>query len=84
MARPIQFAVDDSSPTIAYSPFPDTFSTPNLTAGWNPYFTGSGFAAALGQTGTGDSLHATSLNGASLTIQWHGVYFQPHPAPTAF
>ena len=73
MADALQFTVDDTSPTISYSPFPDTFSTPNLNAGWNPYYTSSGFAPALGVVGNGTSLHITSLNGASLALQWHGV-----------
>lgn len=70
------FTVDDTSPTILYSPFGDTFSTPNLSAGWNPYFTLSGFASALGDVGNGTSLHITSDNGASLLIQWQGTGIQ--------
>lgn len=73
MATIVQFDVDDTSPLITYLPFGDTFSTPNLSAGWNPYFDGSGFASSPGETGIGTSSHITSLNGASVTVQWHGA-----------
>ena len=73
MADFVQFTVDDTSPTISYSPFGDTFSTPNLSAGWNPYYTLSGFPHTLGDIGNGTSLHITSRNGSSCLIQWHGV-----------
>ncbi len=72
MAETLEFEVDDTSPAISYYPFRDTFSTPNLTAGWNPYYNGSGFLRSLGETGEGTSFHVSSLNGASLSIQWHG------------
>ncbi|KAG7446688.1 uncharacterized protein BT62DRAFT_932143 [Guyanagaster necrorhizus] len=73
MAETLEFEVDDTSPAISYYPFRDTFSAPNLTAGWNPYYTGSGFLTSLGETGEGTSQHISSLNGASLSIQWHGT-----------
>ncbi|KAK0462598.1 uncharacterized protein EV420DRAFT_1735277 [Desarmillaria tabescens] len=76
MAETLEFEVDDTSPAISYYPFRDTFSTPNLTAGWNPYFSGSGFLTSSGETGEGTSLHISSLNGASLSIQWHGTGIQ--------
>ncbi|KAF8971212.1 hypothetical protein BDZ97DRAFT_1914217 [Flammula alnicola] len=69
----VTFSVDDTSPTISYSPLRDTFSTPNLSAGWNPYFNLSGFAVLQGETGNGTSQHITSLDGASLALQWHGT-----------
>lgn len=72
MSVPIQFLVDDNSPTISYQPFADTFSTPSLALGWNPYYSTSGFATAEGVIGHGDSFHVTSLNGANLTINWRG------------
>jgi hypothetical protein len=74
MANPLQIYVDDTSPSITYYPFADTFGPPNLNAGWNPYYTGSGYAAYQGQTGQGTSLHRTSLDGASFSIQWNGAY----------
>ncbi|TFK66553.1 hypothetical protein BDN72DRAFT_771819 [Pluteus cervinus] len=76
MSSPIQFSVDDTSPTIDYQPFADTLSTPSLGLGWNPYYSISGFSNALGTIGQGQSFHVTSLNGASLTIHWHGTGIQ--------
>ncbi|KAH9484874.1 hypothetical protein JR316_0001776 [Psilocybe cubensis] len=76
MESVVQFIVDDTSPTIHYSPFADTFTTPNLGAGWNPYFNISGFAASIGEVGNGTSLHITSLDGASLAFQWRGTGIQ--------
>jgi len=75
MAVPLQIWVDDTSPTITYYPFADTFGTPNVLAGWNPYYTDSGFAAYQGDLGVGTSLHRTSLDGASFSVQWNGVYY---------
>jgi hypothetical protein len=73
MADNIQFYVDDTSPSISYFPFGDTFSVPNLTAGWNPYYDESGFASALGETGKGITYHVTSCDGASIIVQWNGT-----------
>ncbi|KAF7965168.1 hypothetical protein HWV62_45280 [Athelia sp. TMB] len=72
----LSIEVDDTSPTVAYTPFSDTFGEPDLSAGWNPYYSGSGYAALLGQLGEGSSSHRTSLDGASLTIQWAGTGIQ--------
>jgi hypothetical protein len=76
MASPLQAAivVDDTCPSISYYPFADTFGTPNLLAGWNPYYTGSGYASYQGVLGVGTSLHRTSLDGASFSVQWNGAY----------
>ncbi|KAF5351626.1 hypothetical protein D9756_007762 [Leucocoprinus leucothites] len=76
MASPVQFSVDDSSPAIAYSPFGDTLTFPNLSAGWNPYLVNSGFVSSLGQIAVGQSQHITSLNGASVTLEWNGTSIQ--------
>lgn len=65
--------VDDTSPAVAYAPFADTFGEPDLSAGWNPYYSVSGYAASLGRLGEGTSTHRTSLDGASLSIQWAGT-----------
>ncbi|KAF9501686.1 hypothetical protein BDN71DRAFT_1438297 [Pleurotus eryngii] len=65
--------VDDISPSISYSPFADTFTTPDLLSGWNPYFTDGGFATFQGQTGNGTSLHISALNGSSVSLQWRGT-----------
>ncbi|KAJ7268659.1 hypothetical protein B0H12DRAFT_1320500 [Mycena haematopus] len=74
MASVVQFTVDDTSPTVFYAPIGDTFGSPNLSAGWNPHWDSPGFSSAnLGAVGSGTSLHITSLNGASLQIQWTGI-----------
>jgi hypothetical protein len=75
MADDLQFYVDDTSPSIAYIPFADTLSTPNLQAGWNPYFSSSGFAKAPGESGNGTSFHITSLSGALLTLRFNGASY---------
>ncbi len=69
----LQFTIDDTSPTLSFSPFRDTLSTPNLSEGWNPYCATFGFASALGQLGSGLSYHITSKDGASLSLTWHGA-----------
>jgi hypothetical protein len=79
MASFKQVTIDDTSPCISYSPFRDTFTTPNLSAGWNPYYDQSGFATASGEIGNGTSLHITSLDGASLALQWRGTCYH-HPS----
>lgn len=79
MAAIVQFFVNDTSPAISYSPFGDTLSTPNASAGWNPYYSESGFATAQGVQGVGSSYHITSLDGASFTLAWIG-----EPPTTAF
>ena len=67
--------IDDTSPTIVYSPFADTFAAPNLTAGWNPFFSVSGFLNQSGpaaEAEEGSTFHVTSADGASLGIRWNG------------
>ena len=77
MANVVTFTVNDTSPTILYSPFGDTLSTPNLSASWNPYYTLSGYVSAQGDVGQGTSLHITSDNGSSLVVQWDGTHICP-------
>ena len=72
------FILDNSSPEVIYSPFADSFQQPDLLQGWNPYFSISGFPSVQGQIGIGTGFHLTSLNGATLSIQWHGMLFTPH------
>lgn len=68
--------IDDTSPTFVYSPFADTFGTPNLTAGWNPYYSETAFTPnPLTGEGNGTSLHVTSADGASLSLRWNGECF---------
>ncbi|KAL4251440.1 hypothetical protein ABKN59_005708 [Abortiporus biennis] len=65
--------IEDDSPTVVYSPFADTFGTPNITSGWNPFFSDSGFASnSPDLVGSGTGLHVTAADGASLTIGWNG------------
>ena len=72
--------LDDNSPTVAYAPFRDTFGAPNLTAGWNPYYTGSGFSSGsnsssvVSNIGNGTSLHLTACDAAQVAIQWNGEH----------
>ncbi|THU94145.1 hypothetical protein K435DRAFT_756748, partial [Dendrothele bispora CBS 962.96] len=73
MADLVQFDVDDLSPTVLYSPIRDTLSTPNYSAGWNPLFNKTSLAGAPLDTGNSTSTHVTSLDGASLQIQWKGT-----------
>ncbi|EMD37645.1 hypothetical protein CERSUDRAFT_73497 [Gelatoporia subvermispora B] len=84
MADPgYSLTIDDTSPAISYSPFGDTFTQPNLTAGWNPFYTDSGFATipagssssastSITQIGNGTSLHITAHDGAQIGVTWNG------------
>ncbi len=82
MAVPVfSVTIDDTSPTIAYAPFGDSFGKPILLQGWNPYFTKSGFATDAGSSssdsgvsniGDGTSLHLTAHDGAEFAISWNG------------
>lgn len=73
MAETFQIVIDDTSPCLSYFPFSDTLDgTPDLAAGWNPYFTDSGFPSTLGAQGNGSSLHLTSLDGAAFSFNWTG------------
>lgn len=69
-----QFDIDDDSPEIAYFPFVNLEPSPNVTAGWQLLYTGSGAAMSPGQLGVGTSYHYTSLNGASFMVNWTGMY----------
>lgn len=84
--------LDDTSPTIAYAPFADTFGLPNLTAGWNPYYTDSGFSTDSGPSssssgvsniGNGTSLHVTAHDGAQFAIRWNGTDISIYGTVTA-
>ena len=74
-----QFDIDDDSPEIAYFPFvnPEPAGSINVTAGWQLLYTVSGAATSPGQVGVGTSYHYTSLNGASLMINWTGMCTPP-------
>ncbi|KAJ6528405.1 hypothetical protein B0H19DRAFT_1083352 [Mycena capillaripes] len=47
MASLVEFSVDDSSPTISYAPFSDTYGPPDLFGGWNPHWQDPGFSSAI-------------------------------------
>ncbi|TFY75109.1 hypothetical protein EWM64_g8903 [Hericium alpestre] len=76
MAHSLQLLIDDTSPALFYYPFSDTLGFPDLAAGWNPYFTDSGFAVTLGEVGNGTSFHTTSCDGAAFSVQWFGSGIQ--------
>lgn len=74
----IVITIDDTSPTITYRPSADTFSGPNLTAGWNPFYSETGFTPnPVTGEGMGTSLHVTSADGASLSLRWNGECLAP-------
>ncbi|PCH36085.1 hypothetical protein WOLCODRAFT_140217 [Wolfiporia cocos MD-104 SS10] len=93
MAVPVfSITVDDNSPTIAYAPFADTFGPPNVTAGWNPYYSVSGFAevygssssgSGVGNIGNGTSLHLTACNNAEFALKWNGTAVTIHGTQVA-
>ncbi|KAG1900570.1 uncharacterized protein F5891DRAFT_298567 [Suillus fuscotomentosus] len=68
-----QFYVEDDSPEIVYYPFVDTSLSPNVSAGWEQFYSVSGVASSPGQGGEGYSAHITSLNEASFMIEWNGT-----------
>lgn len=68
-----QFYVEDDSPEIVYYPFVDTGLSPNVSAGWEQFYSGSGAASSPGQVGVGISTHSTNLNEASFMIKWSGT-----------
>lgn len=87
MADPaFPLTIDDTSPIVLYQPFGDIFTAvPNLGAGWNQYYSISGFAQSPSGAGTsvtastvgnGTSLHLTTSDGAELRIDWNGTCAQ--------
>lgn len=62
-------SVDDTSPSVLYLPFADTFAAPNLSAGWYPYFIP---AATSDNSSEETTLHATVADGASIGLRWNG------------
>ncbi|KAJ7072042.1 hypothetical protein C8F01DRAFT_1243129 [Mycena amicta] len=70
----VQFTVNNTSPAFTYFPRGDTFSAPNLSAGWNPHWDVPGFSSAnIGATGSGSSSQITARDGASFQLQWKGT-----------
>ncbi|KAF7315694.1 hypothetical protein MIND_00085000 [Mycena indigotica] len=72
----VQFNVNDTSPTFSFFPRADTFSPPNISAGWEPFWTQPGFSASPETIGSGQSSHITSLDGASFILHWKGTGIQ--------
>ncbi|KAJ6523595.1 hypothetical protein B0H19DRAFT_1386392 [Mycena capillaripes] len=66
------FTIEDTSPFLSYTPYADG-SNSGLTKGWEPWYTTSGFISQNGEGGTGDSYHLTSLDGASVNLNFYGT-----------
>lgn len=70
------FAVDDTAPQIAYNPSTSTSAgQADIQDGWDLLFQDSGFSAFPGQLGQGTSLHLTSKDGASFTLNFSGMIY---------
>ncbi|KAE9408785.1 hypothetical protein BT96DRAFT_807817 [Gymnopus androsaceus JB14] len=76
MANVPSLVVDDTSPIIQYFPFSDTLGPPDFTAGWNPLFNQTSLGGAPLQVENSTSVHVTSLNNASFSLQWQGTGIQ--------
>ncbi|KIY53087.1 hypothetical protein FISHEDRAFT_33860 [Fistulina hepatica ATCC 64428] len=76
MGPSVQLDVDNTSPTINYFPSTDVLSNTNISRGWVPFYSQSGYASTIGEVGVGQSYHITSRVGASLIIEWHGTAIQ--------
>ena len=73
MAVAFQLGIDNTSPTISYSPFFPNTVAPNATLlGWTPYYTNSGFPSTSGLVGNGTSFQISSKDGSLLSITWFG------------
>ncbi|KAH9935601.1 uncharacterized protein B0H18DRAFT_418127 [Fomitopsis serialis] len=71
------FTIDDSSSYIKYLPSEDTGLGNNTSLGWDPYWGGSGgflpvSDQSYGRGASGQSLHVTTLDGASLSFEIYG------------
>ncbi|KAL0581903.1 hypothetical protein V5O48_000133 [Marasmius crinis-equi] len=73
MADDDSIVVDDTSPTILYSPFADTFGAPDFTAGWNPLFNRTSLGGAPLNVGNSTTVHVTSRNGSTFLINFQGT-----------
>ncbi|KAH9839400.1 uncharacterized protein C8Q71DRAFT_856015 [Rhodofomes roseus] len=74
------FIIDDSSSYIKYHPAEDSGLGNNTSLGWAPYWEGAGgflhpVNSAYGTAASGQSLHVTALDGASLSFESHGTGF---------
>ena len=75
MAGIVHLDVDDTSPTIRYSPSSSTSSTDLLT-GWTPCFSLSGCNTKTGMIPNGTSYYITAYDDASFTLRWQGTGVQ--------
>lgn len=75
MAGVVHLDVDDTSPTISYSPSTSTSST-NPNNGWTPCFTLSGCDTTSGMIPNGTSYYITADDNASFTLTWQGTGVQ--------
>ena len=81
MAVAFQLGIDNTSPTITYSPFTPNTIARNATSGWTPYYTNIGFPLISGRVGDGTSLQISSQNGSFFSITWSGA--SPFSSPQA-
>jgi len=75
MAGVVHLDVDDTSPTISYSPS-SSISLTNPGNGWTPCFTLSGCNTLTGAIPNGTSYYITADDNASFTITWQGTGVQ--------
>ncbi|KAG1751442.1 uncharacterized protein EDB91DRAFT_1243705 [Suillus paluster] len=76
-----QFYVEDDSPEIVYFPFVDTTLSPNPSAGWEQFYSGSGASSSPGQVGAGDSTGIDLLGNtheATYQITLDGIDISPN------
>lgn len=71
----VHLDVDDTSPTISYSPSSSTSSTDPVT-GWTPCFSLSGCNTKTGTIPNGTSYYITADDDASFSLCWHGTGVQ--------
>ncbi|ESK93493.1 hypothetical protein Moror_1685 [Moniliophthora roreri MCA 2997] len=78
-----QFVIEDTSPTVVYSPTRGTFGKPDYSAGWNPVVDGKGadgVATADFQlfvdNGTHHIISPKGTGVESLSIHFQGTYIQ--------
>lgn len=72
MAVTFQLGIDDTSPTITYSPSSENSTSSGSLAGWIPSYSLSS-SQASGQLGNGTSFHVTSVDAATLSLTWSGA-----------
>ncbi|EJD44515.1 hypothetical protein AURDEDRAFT_184990 [Auricularia subglabra TFB-10046 SS5] len=66
------FTIDDTSPLVEYSPYADG----DKANGWSSWWSGQGYGYSRptkGDSPSGDSLHVSSSNGATVSLRFHGT-----------